>query len=335
MSSLVAVHASFETHWPYVARFFQERWGARVLRVAAGDSRPLSAVDIPPADTRRAAILGVPLTSDCIAAMPSLTELSALGPYGPTPLDTDTRAALEARGIRLIGHRSEGFWGQSVSEFALGLTWAALRGTQRYSREMLSSTEAWRRYSAARNTGPDSLGEQMSDDTRFTSGTLAGKRVRIVGAGNIGARYASFCAALGADVAIWDPLAAEPAFHRAGARREWHLDRLIADAEIFAPMMPLLDATRGIVAARHIQALPTGCLVLLVTRAGIVDMPTLRARVLNNELALAADVFDIEPVPFDDPLLGRDNVTHTPHLAGRTVDSNRDWVDALVAQFSA
>lgn len=59
----------------------------------------------------------------------------------------------------------------------------------------------------------------------------------------------------------------------------------------------------------------------LATRAGICDMGALRRRVLADELSLAADVFDIEPLPLDDPLLGRHNVVHTPHNAGRTKES--------------
>jgi len=138
---------------------------------------------------------------------------------------------------------------------------------------------------------------------------------------------------LGADVAAWDPFASEPCFHRAGARKEWQLDRLVCDAEIFAPMLPLTDATRGIVTAAHIRALPPGCLVVLATRAAICDMPALRTRVLADELALAADVFDIEPLPLDDPLLGRHNVVHTPHNAGRTRHANEQWARALFEQF--
>ena len=62
-------------------------------------------------------------------------------------------------------------------------------------------------------------------------------------------------------------------------------------------------------------------------------MAAIRRRVLADEVALAADVFDVEPVPLDDPLLGRHNVVHTPHLAGRTRDANRQWAADLLAQF--
>ena len=98
-------------------------------------------------------------------------------------------------------------------------------------------------------------------------------------------------------------------------------------------MLPLSESTRGLVTAEHINALPNGCLVVLATRALICDMAAIRRRVLADELSLAADVFDVEPLPLDDPLLGRHNVVHTPHLAGRTFDSNRQWVEALVEQF--
>jgi phosphoglycerate dehydrogenase-like enzyme len=155
-----------------------------------------------------------------------------------------------------------------------------------------------------------------------------------VGAGNIGSRYASFVKMLGADVAAWDPFAAEAHFHRTGSRREWRLDELVKEADIFAPMLPLTASTRGLVTAEHIRSLPNGCLVVLATRANICDMAEIRRRVLADELALAADVFDIEPLPLDDPLLGRHNVIHTPHLAGRTRDANWQWADDLIAQFS-
>jgi hypothetical protein len=47
----------------------------------------------------------------------------------------------------------------------------------------------------------------------------------------------------------------------------------------------------------------------------------------------SADVFDIEPVALDSPLLGRDNVVHTPHNAGRTIDVNHAWADDQIARF--
>jgi phosphoglycerate dehydrogenase-like enzyme len=63
------------------------------------------------------------------------------------------------------------------------------------------------------------------------------------------------------------------------------------------------------------------------------DMTPLRERVLADELALAADVWDVESLPLDDPPLGRQNVVHTPHIAGRTRDANLARAENLAAQF--
>lgn len=337
MPSLIVVHADFEAHWPFVADQIYLRWRDQdetaLIRLVREDERRLGEIVADASEVTRLVALGVPATLACTQAFTALQEAACLPAYGPSKLEPECVEHWQRQGVRLYQQRSEGFWGQSVAEFALALTLNALRHIPQSYHEMLTSHEAWLRYSPSRNQGPGTLGAQFSDNLCFTHGTIAGKRVRIVGAGNIGSRYASFVKMLGADVAIWDPYAAEPGFHRAGARREWHLERLVKDAEIFAPMLPLKDDTRGIVTAAHIAALPKGCLVVLATRALICDMPAIRQRVLADELALAADVFDVEPLPLDDPLLGRHNVVHTPHLAGRTFDSNRQWAEDLINQF--
>ncbi len=336
MTNLVVVHADFEAHWPFVADDLVAHWqtaGATALvRLPRGNTQTLG--EVVPADNAitRLITLGVPVTLACLRRLPKLAEAAFQTAYGQT-LDPATLDKVRAQGIIVYTQRSEGFWGQSVAEFALALTLCALRQIPQNYHAMLTSHEPWTRYGADRNQGPGTLGAQYSDDSRFTSGTIAGKRVRIVGAGNIGSRYASFVHMLGAEVAIWDPYAPDPGFHRAGARREYHLERLVMDAEIFVPMLPLKEDTRGVVTAAQIDALPRGCLVVQATRALICDMAALRRRLLADELALAADVFDAEPVALDDPLLGRHNVVHTPHLAGRTRDSNRQWAAELQAQF--
>jgi len=337
MSSLIIVHPAFESHWPFIADDLAAAWEAAgevtLLRLDKTESRPVGAVVTDGATVTRLIALGVPMTATCLDQLPALREVAVCPAYGRANFDEALTSALARRDITAYHHQSEGFWGQSVAEFALALTLCALRQIPQNYHAMLTDHEAWQRYHTSRNQGPSTLGAQFSDELRFTNGTIAGKRIRIVGAGNIGSRYASFVHMLGAEVATWDPFAAEPGFHRAGSRREHHLERLVQDAEIFAPMVPLTDSTRGVVTAAHIDALPTGCLVVLATRANICDMPALRRRVLADELALAADVFDVEPLPLDDPLLGRHNVVHTPHLAGRTRDANRQWAAMLLAQF--
>ncbi len=333
MNSVIIVHPRFDGIWPFAADHAHAQWRAQgdiiFQRLDAADTRSAHEVIESPERVGRLIALGVPFTAACLNALANLRELVCTDPVGQS-----LPAEIAERGVRRITQPSEGYWGQSVSEFGLALTLCGLRRIPQTHHEIIQSQTPWQ-YDPPSGFGlPGMRGQQFGDDLRFTCGTLEGKRVRIVGAGNIASRYASFAHMLGADVAAWDPFASEPCFHRAGTRREWHLDELMKDAEIFAPMVPLTEKTRGLVTAAHIDSLPHGCLVVLVTRAGVCDVPALRRRVLADELALAADVFDMEPLPLDDPLLGRHNVVHTPHNAGRTREANERWAEAILVQFA-
>jgi phosphoglycerate dehydrogenase-like enzyme len=323
MKTAIVVNSSFDSIWPLSAdrlrQVLEPVADVTFVRVAEGSDASLAELVSDASSIRRLISLGLTVTEADLDSLSGVKEVFVSTGYQAPEAVVEL---LEARGIHQLSHRSEGFWGQSVSEFALGLTLAALRQIAHTHKAIQSGLEAW-----------DYPFQQFGDDARFTNGTVQGKRVRIVGAGNIASRYASFMNMLGADVAAWDPYASEPAFHRAGARKEWHLENLVTDAEIFVPMVPLTSSTEGLVTAEHLRALPNGCLVVQATRAKIVDTVELRRRVMADELSLAADVFDVEPLPLTDPLLGRANVVHTPHLAGRTKESNYRWAEMLAEQF--
>ena len=331
--SIIVVHSDFDRTWPWAADHFRVLWKAQgqteFIRLAPDDGRPVCEIVADPVGVTRVVALNVPVTVECPARMLALREAV----FSPEP-SIEVGDALAAAGVRTYVQPSEGFWGQSVAEFALALTLCGLRRIPQLHRAILiTSPQPWD-YAPPSGVGrPGARGQPFGDDPNFANGTVEGKRIRVVGAGNVASRYASFVHKLGADVAAWDPFASEPCVHRTGARRELRLDSLFHDADIFAPMVPLTDETRGLVKREHLLSLPRGCLVFLVTRAAVCDMPTLRERVLADELALAADVWDVEPPPLDDPLLGRHNVVHTPHNAGRTREANLAWAENLAAQF--
>lgn len=340
MHSAILVHPRFDGVWPWTAdhahRIWQREGSVEFLRLESDEKQLVTQLLQTSQKIERLLILGYNLTVADVEQLPRLREFAWIeGGYGlDETRQAEVLAALRAQGAKRIHHHSEGFWGQSVSEFGFALTLSGLRRIPQLHREMITNTRTWY-YEPPNGVGQPSVrGQQYGDDSRFTNGTLEGKRVRIVGAGNIASRYASFCHFFGADVAAWDPFASEPCFHRSGARREHFLDRLVRDAEIFVPMVPLTDKTAGLVTAAYIDALPRGTLVVLVTRAGICDMTAVRRRVLAGELSLAADVFDVEPLSLDDPLLGHPNVVHTPHNAGRTKQAGERWAEMLLEQFA-
>lgn len=331
MKSCIIVHEAFDRQWPFAACIFHKLWKQQgsvdFFRIPEKDSRPLGELLPDAKQIERLVSLRIPVTLSCLKSLTGLREAAFV------PLLKDDLAVYASQAkIRAYRQESEGFWGQSVAECALALTLCGLRRIPQLHHEIIASHEAW---DYTYRIGPNGYtrGSQFCDDLRFTNGTVEGKKVRIVGLGNIGSRYAQFVNMLGADVAGWDPFASDPCFHRSGARKVWHLQELIEDADIFAPMVPLNDSTRGIITEEHIRSLPRGCLVVLATRANVCNVDAVRERVLSDEIALAADVHDVEPLEFDDPLLGRHNVVHTPHIAGRTMNANIRWAEALAAQF--
>ncbi len=324
MQSVILVTPGFDTVWPYAADHLRKLWQPEVQFIRAED--PLSVIrDVE--QVARIAAFDVELTAGDLDRFPKLQE------FASNRVSAPLRRAVDERKIRLYTQRSEGFWAESVSECAIGLTICGLRRIPQLHQQIQSHHKAWD-YSPNQPDIPGTRGQQFGDDDRFTSGTVARKRVRIVGIGNIASHYSRIMSVLGADVAAYDPFAQDPCFRLSGARRVGYLADLMQDAEIFAPMVPLRDSTRGLITAEMIDALPQGCLVVMVTRAAVCDMPAIRRRVLNDELALAADVFDVEPLPLDDPLLGRHNVVHTPHLAGRTLHANQRYAEMLAEQFT-
>lgn len=337
MTRYIVVDPLFEDVWPHAADHLHDIWRREDTvvfeRLDEQRTTPLSeALDDPEAVTQLVS-LGVRITDGCLDEFTNLEEAFVMttSMYGS---DSDVASELEDRGVTVHDHTNEGFWSESVSEFGLGLTIDALRRIPQKHAAMMESHDPWDLDQLA-NDIPKANGHQFADDPNFVNGTIADKRVRIAGVGNIGSRYASATAHLGADVAAYDPYADEPCFHQSGARRIHSLDGLVEDAEIFVPTVPLTDATEGLVTEDHIESLPEGSLVVLITRAEVCDVDAIRSRVLNDEIALAADVWDEEPLALDDPLLGRDNVVHTPHIAGRTDDANRRWAEHLDRHFGS
>jgi phosphoglycerate dehydrogenase-like enzyme len=325
MSTALVCSAGFLAWWGPVARMAAEALGVEAILLGPDDRR--SAAEV--LGARRAGVQRL-LCCGCdpgpAAAWP---DLNVLGLIDVRP-DAATLAAWRERGVLVAEPRNEGFWGQSVAEFALGLTLAALRRIPQSHAGVLAADPAWWDYSP--RPGSPRCG-QFGDDPRFANGTLHGKRVGVIGLGNIGARYASWCAMMGAEVRGWDLTAPDPCFHRSDCRRLHRLEDLVSDCDILAPMVPLREGTRGLVRADLVDRLPRGALVVLVTRAEVVDMPALRRRVVAGELALAADVFDREPLPADDPLVGLPQVVLTPHNAGRTLGSCRALLSDVLDQW--
>lgn len=139
---------------------------------------------------------------------------------------------------------------------------------------------------------------------------LAGKRVLIVGAGDLGEHVASRARAFDAEPTMVARRA------RAGVHGVDELPALLPNADIVVIVVPLTDATRGLVDARFLAAMPDGALLVNAARGPVVVTDALLAELTSGRLRAALDVTDPEPPPPDHPLWDAPNLLLTPHVGG-------------------
>ena len=92
------------------------------------------------------------------------------------------------------------------------------------------------------------------------------------------------------------------------------LPTLLPLAQVVIVVVPLSDATRGLVGDDFLAALPDGALVVNVARGPVADTEAVLRH--TDRLAFALDVTDPEPLPAEHPLWRAPNVLISPHVGG-------------------
>ncbi len=99
---------------------------------------------------------------------------------------------------------------------------------------------------------------------------------------------------------------------------------LFSQSDAVVVACPLTPETRGSVDAAAIGLMKPNALLINVARGPIVRADAVAAALTSGAIAGAAlDVFDVQPLPADDPLHGCPNLLLTPHIAGTTATSLR------------
>jgi D-3-phosphoglycerate dehydrogenase len=142
---------------------------------------------------------------------------------------------------------------------------------------------------------------------------LTGRTLGIVGAGSIGRETLKMARVLDMRLLAADPYA-DPAEIAALGATLLPLDALLAEADFVCVTCALTRETRHLIDARALARMPRSAYLINVARGPIVDEAALYEALAAGRLAGAAlDVFEIEPVPGDSPLLALPNVIVTPH----------------------
>lgn len=98
------------------------------------------------------------------------------------------------------------------------------------------------------------------------------------------------------------------------------LKELFAKSDIVVECEGLTDQSIGSVTEEHLRLLPEDGVFVNVARGALVDERALERLALEGQIRVACDVFEKEPIAGNSPLLDRENVIVSPHIAGPTGD---------------
>ena len=186
-----------------------------------------------------------------------------------------------------------GFHGAPVSEAAILAMLALSRGLPRVLRNQRE--RKWERFPAA---------------------TLKDKTAGILGIGVIAQTLAPMLKAFGMTVVgITSAKREVRGFDRIYSKSE--LLEAVRELDFLVLLTPYSTETKGMVGARVLAAMKSGCFLVNLARGGVVDEDALVSALREGRIGGAAlDVFASEPLPENHPLWGMENVIVTPHLGG-------------------
>lgn len=231
------------------------------------------------------------VTAGLIAALPKLEMIVTSGMRNNS-IDI---AAAASRGIPVCGTKTLGY---PTAELATGL----MLGWFRHIPEEVASLKAggWQ--------------------TRVGRG-VRGKTLGIVGYGRIGKDVARVGKALGMDVlALSRSLTAEKAAE--GGVTAANLDTLLEKSDVVSIHLGVNPQSRGMIGKDQFARMKNTALLINTARAVVVDQQAMVDALHSGQIGGAAlDVYDIEPLPQDHPLMSAPNVLLSPHL-GYVMEEN-------------
>ena len=155
---------------------------------------------------------------------------------------------------------------------------------------------------------------------------IRGKKLGIIGYGNIGMQLGVLAEGLGMQVQFFDVVNKLPL---GNARQVPSLNQLLASSDVISLHVPETGSTRNLIGARQIEQMQPGAIVINASRGTVVDIDALAAGLESGHLGGAGiDVFPVEPRSNDDefisPLRRYDNTFLTPHIGGSTVEAQEN-----------
>lgn len=212
---------------------------------------------------------------------------------------------------------------RSVAEMAFALLFAVLRNVPEFD-------------AAVR-------GADWSCKKRFLGGLVHGRRLALLGLGEIGRETARIGAGLGMRVAAFDRSPEQPdkaaVIADLGVDLRASIRDLVGSADVLSLHVPHQDGDLPLLDRETLAHLPDGAVIINTARASLIDQAALFEALAANRIAAAGlDVHPEERTGRPDPLRALPNVVLTPHVGAQSKEAMAEIgrrVVAMVHRFEA
>lgn len=205
-----------------------------------------------------------------------------------------------------------------LTETTADMAWAILLSTARrvVEGDRFTRSGRWKTWELMGLTGQDVYGATLG----------------IIGLGRIGSAIARRARGFAMRVLYHSRKRVDEALEKELGARYLSLDDLLRQSDVVVISAALTPETRHLIAERELGLMKPSAVLVNISRGPIVDQRALYRALVDRKIwAAGLDVFEVEPVPMDEPLLKLDNVVVPPHLGSATI-STRTKMATLAAE---
>jgi phosphoglycerate dehydrogenase-like enzyme len=238
-----------------------------------------------------------------VARFPKLRTILEVGGGFPSPESLDYEACF-FRGIRVLSCAPA--FGPAVAEMGLGLALACTRQIAWTDRAFRRDEPNW-----SHTSFETEVGEPF---------TLYGKQVGFIGFGGLARALRPLLAPFGCSIQVYDPWLT-PAYLRQQGVAPVDLDTLLATSRvIFALAIPTASNV-AMLNREKLDLIQSDAVLILLSRAHVVDFDALTEMVLAGRFRAGIDVFPEEPLAKDHPIRAAEHAVLSSHRAGAQGES--------------
>jgi len=289
-------------------RHFTERWRCTIHQVT-------SPAEVCPRLTGHSiAVTNKVVIDQAVLRAPEARDLKLIA-VAATGTDIIDREAAKKLGVKVCN--VPGYATPSVAQFTMALILELATRAGRYGEAVKAG--AWQR-------------SPIFTLLDFSAIELKGKKLGIIGYGNIGRAVAEMARAFGMEVLI----AARPGTQTPAAPDRISVEQLLRQSDIVTLHCPLTAQTKNLINEQSLSWMKPTAFLINTARGALIDEAALIEALRKKQLAAAAlDVISREPPQADHPIIQAvnelDNLLVTPHTAWSARES-RERLLAEVAE---